>query len=89
MRTTDLQVSWVGHFWGERLSLTPSIGFYNVFNFVNFDSAGNTLSGALNGQAGSINGTVQSDRSNRIGNGSGVYGLGAPRVIEWGLRFDF
>lgn len=89
MRTTDLQVSWVGHFWGERLSLTPSIGFYNVFNFVNFDSAGNTLSGALNGQPGSIDGTIQSDRANRIGNGSGVYGLGAPRVIEWGLRLDF
>jgi len=89
MKTTDAQVSWVGKFWHERLTLTPSVGFYNVFNFVNFDAAGNTMSGALGGSAGSIGYTNSSNRSNRIGNGSGVYGLGAPRVIEWGLKLNF
>ena len=89
MKTTDIQVSWVGRFWHERLTLTPSVGFYNAFNFVNFDPAGNTLSGALNGQAGAIGYTNGTNRSNRIGNGSGVFGLGAPRVIEWGLKLNF
>jgi hypothetical protein len=89
LKATDMQLSWVGHFWHERLTFTPSVGFYNVFNFANFDPAGNTLSGALSGGAGSINGTTAADRANRIGNGSGVYGLGAPRVIEWGLKLQF
>jgi len=89
MKTTDIQVSWVGRFWHERLTLTPSVGFYNAFNFVNFDPAGNTLSGALNGLAGAIGYTNGGNRSNRIGNGSGVFGLGAPRVIEWGLKLNF
>ena len=96
MKTADFTLTWIGHV-GERLTIQPSVGFYNVFNFRNFDSAGNTLSGALNGGAGSINGTVgdsfrnpaTGNRSNAIGAGTGVFDLGAPRVIEWGLKFMF
>jgi hypothetical protein len=91
LRATDIQFSWVGHFWHERLTLVPSVGFYNAFNFVNFDPAGNTLSGGLSGAPGTINGTDGNpvNRTNRIGAGSGVYALGAPRVIEWGLKLQF
>jgi hypothetical protein len=97
LKQVDFQLSWVGHV-GERLTITPSIGFFNVFNFRNWDPSGNTLSGALSGQGGSINGTFgnalahpNSDdtRANAIGTGTGVFGLGAPRAIEWGLKFQF
>jgi len=96
LKATDLEVSWVGHFMHERLTVQPSIGFYNVFNFANFDSPGNALSGLLqiagNGAApansisGASAGTVRSDR---IGVGSGLFQFGQPRVIEWGLKLQF
>jgi hypothetical protein len=96
LKTTDMEVSWVGHFLHERLTVQPSIGFYNVFNFANFDSPGNALSGLLglaaNGPAlgssisGASAGTVRSDR---IGVGSGLFQFGQPRLIEWGLKFQF
>jgi hypothetical protein len=48
------------------------------------------LSGALNGTVGSVNGTVASERAtNRIGPGSGVFSLGAPRQFEFGVRLTF
>jgi hypothetical protein len=96
LKATDMEVSWVGHFLHERLTVQPSIGFYNVFNFANFDSPGNALSGLLgiaaNGPApansisGASAGTVRSDR---IGVGSGLFQFGQPRVIEWGLKLQF
>jgi Carboxypeptidase regulatory-like domain len=89
LRAFDVQVGWVGHFFHERLTLEPSVGIYNVFNFTNYDGAGFTLSGALSGQPGSINGTTPDLRTNRIGAGSGVFAQGAPRVIEFGLKFSF
>jgi len=96
LKATDMEVSWVGHFLHERLTVQPSIGFYNIFNFANFDSPGNALSGLLqiaaNGPApansisGASAGTVRSDR---IGVGSGLFQFGQPRVIEWGLKLQF
>jgi hypothetical protein len=94
LKTVDTQVSWDKKI-GERFTITPSVGFFNVFNFRNWDAAGNTLSGALSGQAGSINGTFgngingNGNRTNAIGTGTGVFSLGAGRAIEWGLRFQF
>jgi hypothetical protein len=41
-----------------RLSIEPSVTFYILFNFANFDQPGNNLSGILTGTAGSINGTT-------------------------------
>jgi hypothetical protein len=77
----------------ERMTLEPSVGFYNLFNFSNFNSISNYLSGFLNGSAGTINGTALSDLaakdSLRVGAGTGVNTTGAPRQIEWGLRFTF
>ena len=77
----------------EHMTLEPSVGFYNLFNFANFNSASNYLSGFLNGSAGAINGTALSDAaakdSLRVGAGTGVNTAGAPRQIEWGLKFNF
>jgi hypothetical protein len=37
-----------------------------------------------------LNGTTQADRiTNRVGLGTGVFALGAPRAIEVGMRLDF
>jgi hypothetical protein len=88
LRAADLQLSWVGHV-GERFTITPSVGFFNVFNFANYDASSNTLSGSLNGSPGSVGYTTLANRANRTGVGTGVFALGAPRAIEWGLKFDF
>ncbi|HTQ56380.1 MAG TPA: TonB-dependent receptor [Bryobacteraceae bacterium] len=89
LRAFDLKLSWV-HRFGERVSIEPSIGFYNLFNFANFDLPPNVISGLLTGAPGSINGTTSADRiDNRVGLGTGVFALGAPRAIELGFRIDF
>jgi len=72
----------------ERLTISPSISFFNVFNFANFGP----LTG-LTGGDGAINGTASGTNAGtntvRIGRGSGVFAVGAPREAEFGLRFDF
>lgn len=89
LKGMDVQLSWIGHVYHERITLQPSVGFYNLFNFVNFDSPANALSGQLSGTAGSINGATTQNRADRIGAGSGLFQFGAPRVIEWGMKFAF
>jgi hypothetical protein len=74
----------------DRFVLEPSVSAFNVLNFANFDGPGNRLSGALSGAVGTINGTAASDRTaNRIGPGSGVFSLGAPRQFQFGLKLTF
>jgi hypothetical protein len=75
---------------GDRFVVEPSVSAFNVLNFANFDSSGNRLSGILNGTVGSVNGTSATDRiTNRIGSGSGLFTLGAPRQIQFGIRLTF
>ena len=88
MRAFDLTLAWEGKV-KERLVITPSVGLYNLFNFSNFDLPGNALTGSLTGSVGSINGTHNHTRPDRVGVGTGVFALGSPRVIEFGLKFSF
>lgn len=88
MKTLDFSFAWVGHV-GERFTIEPSVSIFNLFNFRNWDASSQTLSGALSGQAGSIGTTTPDTRTNAIGAGTGVFDLGAPRAIEWGLKFTF
>lgn len=89
LRAFDLKISW-DHKFGEHFEIEPSCGIFNLFNFANWDLPPNVLSGLLNGSAGSVNGTTQADRiTNRVGLGTGVFALGAPRAIEFGLRIAF
>jgi Carboxypeptidase regulatory-like domain len=75
---------------GDRFVVEPSVSAFNILNFANFDGPGNRLSGILNGTAGAVNGTSASDRiTDRIGPGSGVFTLGAPRQIQFGIRLTF
>ena len=74
----------------DRYTIEPSVGIYNLFNFANFNLPPNTMFGLLSGQPQSINGTTRSDQESfRVGNGTGVYSLGAQRQIEFGLRLTF
>src|SRR2546425_2571975 len=89
--TFDLRLSWalkpIKRF--EHLTIEPQVGFFNLFNRQNFDSPRQPLSGELNGQVGSANGTTRKDRTNLIGLGSGVFALGAPRSLEFGIKVNF
>jgi hypothetical protein len=90
LRALDLKLAW-RHTFMDRLTIEPSVGFYNLPNFSNFNLPPNTMNGILFGNgAGSINGTTRLDNESfRVGNGTGVYGLGAQRQIEFGLRLVF
>ena len=99
MKASDIKVSWPIKL-GERFSIEPSVGLFNAFNFSNFNAPGHTLNGIMDGSAGSINGTTKDcgvpsatcpggRDSLRIGLGTGVNAAGAPRQIEWGLKFTF
>jgi len=92
LKTFDVSLTWVGkvNVREKELSIEPSVSFYNVFNFSNFNIPGNVLSGILTGAPGSANGTTnQTNSAVRVGVGTGVFALGAPRTIEFGLKMTF
>jgi hypothetical protein len=91
LKAFDVTASWVYKV-HDRVTIEPSVSLFNVLNFANFDSPSNPLSGILDHSVGSVNGTTAADRAGsntRIGLGSGVFGLGSPRAMEFGLRITF
>ena len=89
LRALDLRLAW-RHTFAERFTIEPSVAAFNLFNFANFNLPPSTMSGIMTGSAGAINGTTPFDNNNfRVGNGTGVYAVGAPRQVEWGLRLTF
>jgi hypothetical protein len=104
LKTFDLKLSYPRKF-GENFTLEPSVSVFNAFNNANFDLPSSTIGGTLNlatspctpgAPAGinNCNGTVNSTTSvehnlNRVLPGSGVFDLGAPRVVEFGLKLSF
>jgi hypothetical protein len=89
LKTFDTTVAWTFKI-KERVTLRPSVGAYNIFNFVNFDLPTSMMSGLLTGQTGSVNGTDYNGHfANRVGAGTGVFTLGSPRQVEFGLKVIF
>ena len=89
LRALDLKITWSQKV-REWVSVQSSVGIYNLANFANFDLPGNALNGFLTGGEGQINGTTPAAHNvNRVGVGTGVYALGAPRQIEFGFRVIF
>jgi hypothetical protein len=92
LKTFDMSLTWVGkvNIKEREISIAPSASIFNLFNFANFNIPGNVLSGILSGGAGSLNGTTYAGANSvRIGVGTGVFALGAPRTIEFGLKLTF
>jgi hypothetical protein len=91
VKATDFRISWK-HTFNERYTIEPNVGIYNIFNFANYNLPPGTMSGWLNEGAGSIN-SIQKGTGEelpyRTGAGTGVFGLGAPRAMEWGLKLSF
>ena len=100
LKTIDVRFSWPLHA-GERVHLEPNVSAFNVFNFANFGGAGRQLNGVLDGSPGSSLNNASSpgfcggapafctSRLDRVVPGSGTYGLGAPRQLEFGVRIIF
>jgi hypothetical protein len=92
LKTFDMSLTWVGkvNVKEREISIQPSASIFNLFNFANFNIPGNVLSGILSGGAGSLNGTTYAGADSvRVGVGTGVFSLGAPRTIEFGLKLTF
>jgi len=94
LKTFDLGLNW-GYKIKERVELRPGMTIFNVFNFSNFDGPAVPFSSTLSGAVGSPNGTTSAGihgidgNSLRLGLGSGVNSLGAPRALEFELKLIF
>jgi hypothetical protein len=91
--TFDLRLGWAikpVHHW-ETFSIEPQVAFYNLFNHKNYNGPQQLLSGVLDGSPGSVNGTTTVNRPINLetGLGSGVFAIGAPRSIEFGVKVSF
>ena len=100
LKTIDLRMSRPIHA-GDRVIVEPNFAAFNVFNFANFGGPGRQLSGVLNAAPGSSLNYSSSagfcggapglctSRLDRITAGSGTYGYGAPRQLEFGVKIVF
>jgi hypothetical protein len=95
VKAFDFKLDWV-HTFKDRITITPSVGFYNIFNFSNFNLPPGAMTGWLTQGASSINSTPKSlvgtsvaSDAFRVGAGTGVFGLGSPRAMEFGLKITF
>ncbi|HEV2470966.1 MAG TPA: carboxypeptidase regulatory-like domain-containing protein [Candidatus Sulfotelmatobacter sp.] len=97
VKAFDFRLGW-SHTFADRVKVEPSIGFFNIFNFANFNLPPGTMDGWLNAGTSSINSvhtmiqpgeTGPEANTYRVGVGTGVFGLGSPRVTEFGLKISF
>jgi hypothetical protein len=96
VKAFDFRLSW-SHTFAERVKIEPSVGIFNVFNFANFNLPPGAMNGwldvapgtSINGTSTHANGAAPPSDLFRVGNGTGVFGLGSPRAMEFGLRLTF
>jgi len=86
LKTLDVRLSWQ-HKLQDRITFEPSIGFFNVFNFANFDLPGNTQNGVLNFGAGSLSPSATAlQPQNTVGGTSAVLTSPAGRSNRTSLQ---
>ena len=99
VKAMDFKLSWV-HRFDERITVEPNIAFYNIFNFANYNIPPSAMNGWVDaaGKGTSINSVHTTAQTGelapeslvyRTGLGTGVFGLGSPRAMEFGLRVTF
>jgi hypothetical protein len=90
--TFDLRLGWAirpVRKW-ENFRIEPQAAFYNLFNRHNYNGPDAVLAGTLDGGSTSINGATKASRLPLLtGLGSGVFALGAPRSMEFGIKATF
>ena len=64
LRALDMKLTWI-HSFAERFTVQPSVGFYNLLNFANFDLPSATLDGLLTGGAGILTEPTRMDTTLR------------------------
>lgn len=98
--TSDLGLTYVFHLnkissrFSEEATFEPSVTVFNLTNSANYNFADNLLFTQLNAAGdttpGSPNSTTYKQLGpNRVLPGSGTFGLGSPRVLEFGAKFTF
>ena len=93
LKAFDFGVSW-GYKIKDRFEIRPGVTAYNLFNLPNFDGVSAPFSTTLDPLGtvtpGAPNSTTKPQPSAlRVGLGSGVFGLGSPRVVEFTLKASF
>jgi hypothetical protein len=94
VKAFDFKLDWV-HRFADRVTIDPSVGFYNIFNFSNFNLPPGAMNGwldassSINSTPRSLVGTSYASDAFRVGAGTGVFGLGSPRAMEFGLKVSF
>jgi hypothetical protein len=93
LRAFDFGLSW-GYRIKDRFEIRPGVTAYNLLNLPNFDGVSAPFSSTLDPLGtvtpGAPNSTSKPQPSAlRVGLGSGVFGQGSPRVIEFELKASF
>lgn len=93
LRAFDLGLSW-GYKYKDRVEIRPGVTVFNAFNLANFDGVSAPFSTTLDALGtvtpGAPNSTTNPQPAGlRLGLGSGVFGLGSPRVVEFALKVSF
>lgn len=83
----------------ERMTLTPMVEVFNLFNIANYDPAGNIMDGTLStgytppdgslGTPGSIANTLPGENQRKYGLNTGPFAAGIPRAFQFGIQFSF
>ena len=87
----QLRLNKLFHVFPESVVLEPQVALFNVFNVQNWYPSGNQISGVLNGQPNSVNGTTRATRTALVtpGSSSGVNWYAVPRQAEFGVKLTF
>ncbi|HEX5481052.1 MAG TPA: carboxypeptidase regulatory-like domain-containing protein [Terriglobia bacterium] len=98
--TSDLGITYVFHLnkiyrrFSEEATFEPSVTFFNLTNSANYNDAATPLYTQLNAAGDTTPGapnstTYKQNGPNRVLPGSGTFGFGSPRVLEFGAKFTF